>query len=106
MQKKPFKVIVRGENNPSLREVNGYFTWINDIRVFIYFDSTWREWYVIDLDTGLSFANGLSLVQAKSNGFDKLEKFKRYKETENYKKNIFLYQRLLKEEIKGDEKEI
>lgn len=98
MKKKPFKVIIRGEDKPSLREVKGYFTWINDIRVFIYYDSSWREWYVIDLDTGFSFANGLSLAKAKSDGYDKLEKFKRHKETEKYKEYRFLYQRLLKEE--------
>ena len=81
MQKKPFKVVQHEKDKPILKEVKGYFTWINDIRVFIYFETHWREWYVIDLDTGFSFADGKSLYAAKEDGFNKLNKFKKQKTT-------------------------
>lgn len=105
MQKKPFKVVQHEKDKPILKEVKGYFTWINDIRVFIYFETHWREWYVIDLDTGFSFADGRSLYAAKEDGFNKLSKFKKQKTTEDYKKCRFLYQKLLSEEKKGAENE-
>ena len=42
MKKKTHKVLIRGEDKPYLKDVNGYFTWLNDIRVFIYYDSNWN----------------------------------------------------------------
>ena len=51
MKRKPYKVVLRGEDKEYLQEVCGYFTWLNGLRVFIYYDRKYRMWYVIDLDT-------------------------------------------------------
>lgn len=99
MKKKTHKVLIRGEDKPYLKDVNGYFTWLNDIRVFIYYDSNWRDWYVIDLDTGQSFAQGKSMATAKIDALNNMEKLKNYKATEKYRYKRFLYQELLKEAL-------
>lgn len=98
MVKKTHKVIVRGDIAPELREVKGYFTWLNDLRVFIYFDYKYRKWYVIDLDTGQAFADGISMTKAKEEAYNLMNKFIDYKKSDNYKQKRFLYQKLLKEE--------
>ena len=96
MKKKIYKVMIRSEEKTYLKDVNGYFTWLNDVRVFIYYDSNWRNWYVIDIDTGQSFAQGKSMAIAKIDALNNMEKFKNYKATEKYRYKRFLYQDLLR----------
>ena len=98
MIKKTFKVVIRKENEKSLREVKGYFTWLNDLRVFIYYDFTYRLWYVIDLDTGLSISCGHSMAEAKKSTIERLELFKNIKKDKKYNTYKFQYQKMLKEE--------
>jgi len=97
MKRKPYKVVLRGEDKEYLQEVCGYFTWLNGLRVFIYYDRKYRMWYVIDLDTGLAFAKGESMAKAKIDAFAMMDKFKKLKLKEEYKQKRFLYQSLLKE---------
>lgn len=96
MKKKTFKVIVSNELFPVLREVTGYFVWLNDLRVFIYHDYEWNYWYVIDLDTGCSIANGQTMTSAKVNALNRLNKLTQLKDMDEYKQKRFLYQKLLK----------
>lgn len=98
MNKKSLKVVIEIENDKCLKEVKGYYTWLNDLKVFIYKDVLKREWYIIDLDTGLSITMGFTMVQAKDNAINKLDNFKKFKETEKYKICRFEYQYLLKKE--------
>lgn len=98
MNKKSLKVVIETENDKRLKEVKGYYTWLNDLKVFIYKDVLKREWYVIDLDTGLSITMGFTMVQAKDNAINKLDNFKKFKETEKYKIYRFEYQYLLQKE--------
>ena len=98
MIKKKFKVILSKQDGFMLDEPLGYFTWLNDLRVFIYNSSSWRRWYVIDLNTGLSFASGESMASAKLDAFNKMKQFEKYKETDAYKAHRFMYQKLLREE--------
>lgn len=106
MIRKPFKVVIRKENDPELREVKGYFTWLNDLRVFIYYDFSYRLWYVIDLDTGLSIASGRSMTEAKKATIERLDLFKNIKKDKKYKTYKFQYQKMLKEERNEVQNEI
>lgn len=94
MKKKSFKVIVKENTISSLKEVQGYFIWIKDTRIFVYYSILWGKWYVIDPETGYAFAEGNTLTQAKLSGYDNLEKFKNYQLSDKYKKCRFLYQKL------------
>lgn len=96
MTKKPFKVLIRKEDDKYLKEVKGYFTWLNNLRVFIYNDILYREWYVIDLDTGLAISTGYTMIEAKKSAISRMDYFKEFKETEKYKNYRFEYQKLLK----------
>lgn len=97
MKRKEYKVVLRGEDKEYLQEVYGYFTWLNGLRVFIYYDRKYRMWYVIDLDTGLAFAKGESMVKAKVDAFAMMDKFKKLKLKDEYKQKRFLYNKLLGE---------
>ena len=97
MKKKTFKVMIRQDDQSKIREVKGYFTWLNDLRVFIYNDIKYHEWYVIDLVTGLAIATGFTMAESKKNAINRLGYFKEFQEKEKYKNYRFEYQKLLKE---------
>lgn len=97
MKKNTFKTIIKKENTLIVKEVEGYFTWLGNIRFFIYKDQLYNRWYVVDLDTGMAVEDGYSMSDAKKNTFESLERFKEFKKTEKYKEHRFMYQHLLKE---------
>ena len=96
MKKKTFKVMIKQDGESKIREVKGYFTWLNDLRVFVYNDVLYREWYVIDLETGLAIATGFTMAESKKRAINRLEYFKEFQEKEKYKNYRFEYQKLLK----------
>lgn len=97
MKKNSFKTVIKRDDTLILKEVEGYFTWLGNIRFFIYKDQLYNKWYVIDLDTGMAIEDGYSMSDAKRNTFETLERFKEFKKKEKYKECRFIYQKLLKE---------
>lgn len=96
MKKKTFKVMIKQDGESKIREVKGYFTWLNDLRVFVYNDVLYREWYVIDLETGLAIATGFTMADSKNRAINRLGYFKEFQKKEKYKNYRFEYQKLLK----------
>lgn len=98
MKKNTFKTVIKREDTLVIKEVEGYFTWLGNIRFFIYKDLLYNKWYVIDLDTGMALEDGYSMSDAKKNTFESLARFNEFKETEKYKQYRFMYQKLLKDD--------
>lgn len=84
MLKTIFKTMLRTEESEHLKEVKGYFTKINDVKAFTYFSVQSRKWYVVDTETGLSFADGQTMSEAKDNALLKYFKFKEFQKTKDY----------------------
>lgn len=97
MSRTSFKVLRCEKDSPEIKEVKGYFTWLDELRVFMYYDYKYREWYVIDLDTGMAFAKGESMYRAKVDAIDKKDLLETYRHTDKYLHKKSLYKKMLKE---------
>lgn len=99
MKKREFSIVIQKDEERKLRKVKGYFTYLNDTRVFIYHDIIYRSWYVIDIETGFAFASGITMSEAKVNGIDKMQSFKKYQERSDYNSLRIKYRSMIKEEL-------
>ena len=98
MQKRKFKVVMNKENSESyLVEKEGYFINMFDIKIFVY-KSIDRLWRATDIETGAFFIQGHTFREVKENIYLKFDKYLKFRETEEYKKMRFKYQKLLRNE--------
>lgn len=96
--KKEFDVIVRKEDKFVLRKALGYFKQlVKDVNVFLYRDEKYKEWYVIDVETGMAFGTGKTMAKSFTDGLNELKSFKEYKKTPAYQEKKELYSQLKSE---------
>ncbi len=81
-----------------LEEVDGYFIFINDHRFFSYQNNN-KKWYVVDPEIGISFANAITLTDAKRKMKAYIEKYEDFIKTKEYAKMLFDYRQLNNEDI-------
>lgn len=104
MRRKPFKVMTRydtgfGLEFATITEVLGYFKTLETEPVFIYYSLKDYRWYVIDLSTGLAVTSGMTKKKAEDDFCYqwKLEYYRKYKNTDQYKNAVKKYKELLRE---------
>lgn len=100
MRKAKYKTIINNNGTPELKEVNGYYTSIKDEKVFIYKSFEYRRWYVIDVNTGLSIADGYTMRESKFKATTIIETFKLFKASKKYLKAKSRYSNMVEVELK------